>query len=342
MFRFNKKLAILILKKIYSYLFSRFIIFSLFYYQTLKKKKIIYSNALGYGDNIIFYLHFYLRIKKSNYYIFNFCDQIDGPLRLLFNKEKILKPFIPIPFFGYYSIIEEVKKSKFFKPFINDNEWNKILDRKNKDSIKNLLNLKLKKHKPSKKMKFFLEKKLRYICFHIKFNLNKNDISGSNARGTSDLKKIFSLINYLIYKNYAVLILGIKTDPSIKLIREYILRANLENKVYFLLDHSDNYNFVDQLLSANYSQGYLGNGAGCAEIFYYLKKKSLIFDHTLIEYLQLNHFKKYRKILFKKCIIDDRQIILEECNLFNSVISINVVENSTDEIKKEINHYLLN
>ena len=107
-----------------------------------------------------------------------------------------------------------------------------------------------------------------------------------------------------------------------------------------MLDHSDDYNFIDQLLSAKYSKGYLGNGAGCAEIFYYLKKKCLIFDHTLIDYFLLENFKKYRKTLFKKCIINNQKKVLSE-NILTNFNNIEVIENSANEVIKEIDTYLL-
>jgi hypothetical protein len=296
---------------------------------------------MGFGDNIVFFLNQYLKIKKKDYHVFKFCKQIDQPIMFLFDKKKILKPLISIPFINYYNIISEVKKSKFFKASITPSEWNTILAIKNKDTLKNLIKLKLKKEVPSKKMKYFLEKKLSYICFHIKFNFNKNDISGSNARGTSDLDKIFSLIHYLILKNYALLILGVNSDPSIRIIKEYISKTNLEKKVFFLLDNSVDYNFIDQLLSAEYSHGYLGNGAGCVEIFYFLKKKSLIFDHILSDHLLLESNKKYRKTLFKKCIINNQKNVLTE-NIQVNFNNIEVIENSIDEITKQIDSYLLN
>lgn len=334
----------LIVKKIIIFFFSKIILISLYYYQSVKNKKIIYSNSLGFGDNIMFYIHNYLKIKKNNYYVFQFCEQIDQPLKFFFEKKKILRPIISIPFTFYYPIISDLKKSKIFIPSIKDDEWNYLLERRNKDSIKNLIELKLKDQKPSDSLRKFLNLKFKYICFFIKLNSNKNNIDGANPRATWDKKKIFNLLSYLIKKKYIIVVLGLKNDPSIKVIKEYSLK--LKDKVLFLMDLSDNYNFIDQLLIAKNSIGYLGNGSGATEIFYYLKKKALVFDHSLISYFLLPHFKKYRRTLFKKYIIknETNQKILSEENinkLLRGKNQFEIIENSYEEITHEINNYLI-
>ena len=341
---FLKKLR-LILKKIIITFFSKIILFSLYYYQSVKNKKIIYSNSLGFGDNIMFYIHHYLKIKKNNLYVFQFCKQIDQPLNFFFEKKKILIPIVSIPFSLYYPIISEVKKSKIFTPFMAEGELNYILARKNKDSIKNLFELKLKDQKVSDNLEKFFDLKYRYICFFIKLNFDKNDINGSNSRATWDKKKIFNLLSYLISEKYIIVVLGLKNDPSIKIIREYVSKFKLKDRILFLIDLSDNYNFIDQLLLAKNSIGYLGNGSGVVEIFYYLQKKALVFDHSLISYLLLPHFKKYRKTLFKKYIGKDEanQKILSEKNINRLLYEKNeyeIIENSFEEIIYEIKNYL--
>ena len=112
------------------------------------------------------------------------------------------------------------------------------------------------------------------------------------------------------------------------------------------MDLSDNYNFIDQLLIAKNSIGYLGNGSGVVEIFYSLQKKVLVFDHSLISYLLLPHFKKYRKTLFKKYIIknETNKKILSEKNtdkLLREKNQFEIIENSFEEITHEINNYLI-
>ena len=294
----------------------------------------------------MFYLHWYLRIKKNNLYVFQFCKQIDQPLDFFFGKKKILKPIITIPFFIYYQVIIQVKKSKLFKPSISTNEWDKLLARNNKDSLKNLIELKLKDQKASYNLEKFFDLKYRYICFFIKLNFEKNNIDGSNPRATWDKQKIFNLLSYLIREKYIIVVLGFKNDPSIKIIREHVSKFKLKDKVLFLMDLSDNYNFIDQLLIAKNSIGYLGNGSGATEIFYYLQKKALVFDHSLISYFLLPHFKKYRKTLFKKYIVKDETVqkILTEENtnkLLYEKKEYEIIENSFEEITYEIKNYLI-
>lgn len=295
----------------------------------------------------MFYLYKYLIIKKGNYYVFQFCKQIDQHLNFFFEKKKILKTIFSIPFAFYYPIISEVKKSKLFTPSITVEEFMCLLTRRNKDSIKNLIELKLKDKKASPKLEKFFNHKFSYICFFIKLNFDKNDIYGSNPRATWDRKKIFNLLNYLISHEYIVVVLGLKNDPSTKIIREYVSNSKLEDKILFLLDLSDSYDFTDQLLIAKNSVGYLGNGSGATEIFYYLQKKALVFDHSLISYFLLSHFKKYRKTLFKKYIVKNETIqkILSEENIDKLLYEkkeYEIIENSFEEITQEIKNYLIN
>ncbi len=170
-------------------------------------------------------------------------------------------------------------------------------------------------------------------------------LMASNPRATWDKKKIFNLLSYLISEKYIIVVLGLKNDPSIKIIREYVSKLKLKDRILFLIDLSDNYNFIDQLLIAKNSIGYLGNGSGVVEIFYYLQKKALVFDHNLVSYLLLPHFKKYRKTLFKKYIGKDEtnQKILSEKNINKLLCEKNeyeIIENSFEEIIYEIKNYL--
>ena len=178
-------------------------------------------------------------------------------------------------------------------------------------------------------------------------NFSKNDISGSNSRATWDKEKIFRLLNYLINKkDFTVVVLGLSSDPSVKIIKELVFNKQLEKKVFFLLEISNKYSFIDQLSIAKNSSGYLGNGSGVAEIFYYLKKKALVFDHVLIDYLLLPHFKKYRKTIFKSYSLEDKSVNIlsqekTEWLLGNKEIKYEIIENSFEDIVIEIENYLI-
>tara|TARA_B100000902_G_scaffold393950_1_gene449278 strand:+ start:104 stop:1138 length:1035 start_codon:yes stop_codon:yes gene_type:complete len=344
MFNFIK----IILKPLIIFIYSRVIIISLFYFQTIRKKKLVYSNSLGFGDNITFFIKNYLYVKKKNHYVFKFSDQVDQTLDFFFSNKKILKSILRIPYIFYYPVINEIKKSKQFKKFYNDIEWENMLSRKNNDSQKNLIDLKLIGKKSSNTIYKFIEKKERYLCFFWKFNRNKNDIHGSNARATFNKEKIFKLLNYLIHKKkLRVIILGLKNDPSIKILRKFQLENNLESRLSFLIDISNNYSFIDQVLIAKNSLCYIGNGSGITELFYHLKIKALIFDHTLINYFRLPHFKKYRKTLFKKYkLIDKTENILSEKNtdwlIKNKKTKYEIIENTFEDIVYEFENYPLN
>ena len=61
--------------------------------------------------------------------------------------------------------------------------------------------------------------------------MNQEDLSGSNSRATANKNKIYKIINYLIITNFHIVFLGLKNDPSVPVLKEYIRINNLENKI---------------------------------------------------------------------------------------------------------------
>ena len=159
---------------------------------------------------------------------------------------------------------------------------------------------------------------------------------------------MFKILNYLIHnKKLHVIILGLKIDPSIKILRKFQIENNLESRLIFLIDLSNKYNFIDQVLIAKNSLCYIGNGSGIVELFYHLKIKALIFDHIYMDYFQLPHFKKYRKTLFKKYkLIDNTQKFLTVKDtawlIKNQTTKYEIIENSFEDIVYEFENYSLN
>jgi hypothetical protein len=341
------KIIKLFILNLLSFFYSKLIILSLIYNEIILKKIIFYSNSLGFGDNIMFYLNNYSQIKKNNYFVFEFCKKIDGPINFFFPRSKIVYPFVSIPFFIYYRCIKEIKKSKFFSPSVDERNWTTLLNNKNKDSFRRLIKIKLKNYKPSNKVESFLQKEKKYFCFFIKLGLNQEDLSGSNSRATANKNKIYKIINYLIITNFHIVFLGLKNDPSVPVLKEYIRINNLENYVDFLIDLSPTYNFTDQLFLAAHSEGYIGNGSGAAEIFFYLKKKALIFDHIFQELFNLPHFLSYRRTLFKKISINNSEYELLDEQLIKSATKCNtrnnyrIMENSYDDIIQNIRIFFI-
>ena len=158
---------------------------------------------------------------------------------------------------------------------------------------------------------------------------------------------MYKLLNYLIdEKKFIVVILGLKNDPSIKILKKFQTKFNLQEKIVFFLDISNNYSFIDQVYIAKNSLFYIGNGSGITELFYHLKKKTFIFDHTLIDYFKLPHFRIYRKTLFKKFILNNaKEQILTERNsewlLKNNKDKFTILENSYENIIEELESYLV-
>jgi|694.fasta_scaffold15200_7 hypothetical protein len=339
------KIIKIVILELLSFFYSKLIILSLIYNEIILKKKLFYSNSLGFGDNIMFYLNNYTQINKKNYLVFEFCKQIDGPINFFFSRSQIVYPLISIPHFIYYRCTKKIKKSKFFSPSIDEKNWNSLLNNINKDTFRKLIKVKLKNYKPSDKIENFFKKKKKFFCFFIKLSPNKEDLSGSNSRATENKNKIYKVINYLIKTNFHIIFLGLKNDPSVPFLKKYIRINNLDDYVDFLIDLSPTYNFTDQLFLAEHSEGYIGNGSGAAEIFFYLKKKALIFDHIFQELLNLPHFLSYRRTLFKKISINNSEYKLLDEQLIKSAIDYNVrnnykiMENSYDDIVKDIQNF---
>ena len=162
-----------------------------------------------------------------------------------------------VTFFEKNFLLFKKQKGIFF---INEKEWKILLNNKNRDSFRKLIKIKLRNYKPNSKVESFLQKKKKFFCFFIKLGSHENDLSGSNSRATANKDKIFKIINYLIKENFNIAILGFNRDPSIPVIKKYVRINNLNKNVHFLINLSPTYSFKDQLLLAENSEGYIGNG----------------------------------------------------------------------------------
>ena len=324
-----------------SIIWSRLIVINLFLLNKFSKKNYIYSNSGGFGDTYVFFLEtFYLINQKKKFVPLSYTSYQKSIIQFLFTKNKNILFSIP-KFIPLYRTISEIKKFKFFKPYKNVSFLSSgIQDLKylNNKLTSNLLKQKLSKSKISKKILFL--KKEKYICLHIKhYNNNVNDLSGSSGRQTANFEKIFLLINFLLGNRTKILILGNKKDKFIQIIKGK-LSANQVSKIFFFEDLTDNYSFADQVFITKHSLGYVGSAAGMADLFYFLKKKSLLFDSFYSSKFNNIFDKKYRRYLYKKIKTGNKFSILTD-NLLHYRKKYQIFEVPVTIIKSNIKKFLL-
>jgi len=330
-----KKVLVYIISNIY----SKFIILNLFLLNLSKEKKYFYNHSIGFGDSLDYYLDNYYKIlNKSNNLPLSFGSFNHETIKFLFKNYKKILFSIP-SFLPFYSIMNEVKKSKQFKPIISydllnfnlmENEY---LGLRNKETKKIFLN-KLKKHKIKDKIKKLSKKK--YVCLFIKYyNNNVNDISnGSVIRQTTNFQKIIKIIKYLDKKKIHTVVLGDKHDKGT------IILKNLIKEPTFLLDLK--VSFADQIYIASKSIGYIGSSGGTYYPYFYLKKKILSFDTWIIPTCKTSV--KYKNLLnlYKKIYINKKFKTLSYKNWkLKNKKNYFIKENSFLEIRSAINNFLL-
>ena len=332
-------------KKIISYfivlLYANLINFWLLIVKKFTNYEFIYPKYISFGDTFIFYLYKYSKIVKDKNKKIIIFGTTDGKVaKLLFKKNKYIFNFFYIPsFFPEHAIQMKLRKLSNFSPTICN-----YLSLRNRDSIKNLININYQKKKIISK-KILEYKNKNYILVFVKFyNENINDLSGSSDRQTSNLKKIYDLIDFLLSKNLEVIIMGNNSDKSIPLIRKFDF-GNSNKKINFFKDMSDKYSIFDQLFAVNNSIGFVGNGSAFGELVYFQKKKSIVFDCPFGSYTDQIH-PEYRKVLYKNIKIEEKTQLLD-INLVNQInqgkitSKFEVIETPLEKIIKEITETFL-
>jgi hypothetical protein len=329
------------LTSIASTIWSELIAINLFFLNKFTKDKYFYNNSGGFGDSYTFFLEtFFFINKKKKYVPLSYTNYQKSIIDFLFTRNKNILFSVP-KFIPIYQTISKIKKSKFFKPYKNVSFLSAgIQDLKilNNNLTKNLLEQKLLKSKISRNL-LFLEKE-KFFCLHIKhYNNSANDLSGSHARQTAGLEKIFLLINFLLKNRTKILILGNKYDKFISIIKSKLF-ANQVSKIFFFEDLTDNYSFADQVFVTKHSIGYVGSAAGMSDLFYFLKKKSLLFDSLYVSKIHDKFNRKYRRYLYKKIKTKNKFNILTD-NLLNYRKKFQVFEVPITAIENNIKKFLL-
>lgn len=324
-----------------SIIWSRLVIINLFLISKFTKKKYFYNNSGGFGDTYSFFLEIYSLIRNKKEFIpLSYTYYQKSIVNYLFSKKKNLIFTIP-KFVPIYQTISKIKKSKYFKPYLNvsfNSSGNRNIKILNNDLTYELLNEKLLKSKISRNLLFL--KKEKFFCLHVKhYNSSANDLSGSHARQTAGLEKIFLLINFLLKNRTKILILGNKYDKFISIIKSKLV-ANQVSKIFFFEDLTDNYSFADQVFVTKHSMGYVGSAAGMSDLFYFLKKKSLLFDSFYVSKIHDKFNRKYRRYLYKKIKTKNKFNILTD-NLLYYRKKYQIFEVPITAIENNIKKFLL-
>ena len=131
---------------------------------------------------------------------------------------------------------------------------------------------------------------------------------------------------------FKILVLGEKNEPGIDFLYKKFNFSNLRNnKIYFLKNFINVKDIISKINLYNNSCGFIGNGSGHAEYFYFLRKKTIIFDYLEDSrpndrnYKNLNTM-RFRRYLFKKicCKKTKRILPMEYCNkIVNNLLNSN-------------------
>jgi len=298
---------------------------------------------VSFGDTFSFCLENYHKIKNSNKRILT-KSTLEHKIVKFFFPNKCSKLFFSIPMLiPFYSINNLLNNNQYFKNNINKNyliKDDKIKSsQKTRELIENLIESNSKK--VSQNIKKFNKKK--YILMHIKYyNTDKNDLRFSYPRATSNLEKIFKIIEYLNKKKITVVVLGDSYDKSVK-----ILKNKINNNVLFFEDLSKNQSIIDQMYIHYYSSLCIGNPGGSFIISMYLQKKIIFFD-SLINVINKYPMMYGKNItnLYKKITIKNKTNFLSDKYIKNfkekniEKINYQIIESSYEDIKKSLSKYI--
>ena len=308
--------------KILIYKFLNYLIKINLYLIKHKSNKFYTTPTYSFGDIFTSFVQNYKKVinkRRKVLVLSNFEEKIAN---LFFPKNKIYKIFFHIPFFiPIYRIILIVNN---FKKLTRTYEKN--ITYKEKKILINILKKNLKYVSPEVK-KF---KNQKYVLIFVKhYNNDINNLNVPFHRQTSNLIKIFDIINVLLKKKIKIIILGNKTDKFLKKVKEFSKNKN----IFYFNELSKKEKMIDQLYIHNNCKFSLGTDCGAFIMSIFLKKKIIFFD-AIFKSSPLN---KYRNIIFlyKKIKLKNKSILLTK-KYYKSENNNQIIENSYSEIIKKI------
>jgi hypothetical protein len=297
--------ALRVFKSIFELMYSKLIIAELIIRQHIFKQVFLFRLG-GFGDLLLFII--YCKRYHQNLKYLNLGSVQGNILNTFVEKKKIINIFFKIPHYRfYYPIFFLVFASRY----INKTKTNvrKLLDVENTQKIKNYI-LRSSQIKISVDHLKYLNVKLskKYICFFVKDLVDKNynwiDSINTKYSYSSEKSKIMKILYFLIKKKINILILGDNEGGTNFLYAKIKNNKNFANKIFFIRDYVKYFDINNKIILYNNSMGFIGNGSGHCEYFYFLRKKTIIFDYlesvrvNKTEYDSLN--KNLRKVLIKK------------------------------------------
>ncbi len=323
-------------KKIIYNFFSYLIRLNFLIIKNKIKSNYLVNSFLSFGDSFAFYLQNYDRVINKGYKVITISNFEKKIAQLFYNDNKIYNIFFSIPFFiPVYSINVILKKLLVAHEKFRRN-YNKNMGYKQKKILENILQ---EKHESvSINVKKFEKKK--YVLFLVKHSNNdNNDIKNGNHRQTSDLKKIFKVIDFLIHKNVKIIVLGGKNEKITNILKNFY---NNKKNIFFFYEISKKETMIDQLFIHYHSQLSIGTDCGAFIMSVFLKKKILYFDSLKgSEGIELQ---KNITFLHKKIIFNNNSEIFSHNKASRMINSINkaftIKECTFLDIKKSINKLL--
>lgn len=357
----EKKIIINSVKNIIIIFYSQIVILELIFRQKILNQKFLFALG-GFGDLLIFLANFYA--KKKNYKFANIGSVAENVIKLIVPESRVLNIYFKIPNYRmYYRCFEKIKNSNLIKKTKYDSY--ELISTKNSKQIKKKIIQTISKYKFEnlKILKKNLSKK--YICFFVKepFDDCKNLRNINLNFRSSEKKKILKIINFLLKKKIKILILGDIKEIGTQFLYKYLKKKKYENKIFFLKDYVSIEDIFSKVHIYNNSLGYIGNGGGHAEYFYFLRKKHLIFDYLEIYRPDLRNYKIlqskfnrkyiYKNIKYKNKFISKIKIFKLVVDLKKDLTNVNkhsivnkyknyfIETNKISEIKIEIKKFFL-
>ena len=310
----------------------------------LSKKKIIFPTSFGFGDFLLFYVRYYKNFLNKQYTTLVFCNMQNNIINYLFKKNS----FLSLPFNisnRLVYLITSFNKKHIINRFNNSSEKELLLADKSNFTIrkKNFLLKFLDINLISEELKNIFCKPTVSFCIKY-YDDSVNLIDGSHDRATANLNKAVKIINFLLSKNFNVLVLGNNRDLGLVKIKNFYKKKNKKMNIFFFQELSKEYSINDQVYVALKSKFVVSAGiGGFLALFFLLLKKKIIYDVPKIRKNNINNL-RYNYYVYKKISINNEKykILEQNTNFYKKLkhLKYNITEASYEEIIYKIKNFL--
>jgi hypothetical protein len=310
----------------------------------LNKKKIIFPTSFGFGDFILFYVKYYKKISNKKNTTIVFCKMQNNIVNYFFKKNS----FLLLPFHisnRLVYLITSFNKKHIINRFNNSSEKELLAADKSNFTVrkKNFLLKFLDTNLISKELKKIFCKST--VSFYIKYYGDSvNRIDGSRDRATTNISKAVRIINFLLRKNFNVLVFGNNDDSGLVKLNNFYKKRNKKGSIYFFQDLSKEYSINDQVYAALKSKFVVSAGiGGFLALSFLLLKKKIIYDVPKIRKKNINNL-RYNYYVYKKISINNQKykIFEQNTNSYKKLkyLKYNIKEASYQQIIYKIKNFL--